>query len=129
MKLILAFITFVILVLMLQQVFIESKERQFFKTHSTSMTKFFLRRHFSDDRTIALVVDETVKLSNFPFTLKTQIIREREAEKIFLGSRILFESHALIVHFFQIQITYKYFKTSLFNLYSVKTFKIDAQRV
>ena len=56
------FITFVILVLMLQQMFIESKERQFFKTHSTSMTKFLLRRHFSDDRTIALVVDETVKL-------------------------------------------------------------------
>ena len=108
MKLILAFITFVILVLMLQQVFIESKERQFFKTHSTSMTKFFLRRHFSDDRTIALVVDETVKLSNFPFTLKTQIIRERtnQGKKKFLGSRILFESRALIVRFFQIQTTF-----------------------
>ena len=64
-------------------------------------------------------------------TLKTQIIRERtnRGKEIFLGSRILFESCALIVHFFQIQTTYKYFNTSLFNLYSVKTFKIDAQRV
>ena len=64
-------------------------------------------------------------------TLKTQIIRERtnRGKEIFLGSRILFESCALIVHFFQIQTTYKYFNTSLFNLYSVTTFKIDAQRV
>ena len=48
----------------------------------------------------------------------------KPGKKIFLGSRILFESRALIVHLFQVQTTFKYFNTSLFNLYSVKTFKM-----